>query len=82
VQTPTWDLDGIRAEGGRRGGPNGGFIFCMEYLESNLDWLEVEIAKLGGRAPHPPVHPTPVKGRTLGLGNSFFWPDPRGGCSS
>lgn len=27
-------------------GPNGGLIFCMEYLEENLDWLLTEINKL------------------------------------
>lgn len=20
-------------------GPNGGFVYCMEYLEKNMDWL-------------------------------------------
>ncbi|XP_028836869.1 GPN-loop GTPase 2 [Denticeps clupeoides] len=24
-------------------GPNGGLIYCMEYLESNLDWLEAKL---------------------------------------
>lgn len=23
-----------------RFGPNGGLVFCMEYLANNLDWLE------------------------------------------
>lgn len=27
-------------------GPNGGLIFCMEYLEENLDWLLTELSKL------------------------------------
>jgi len=26
-------------------GPNGGLIYCMEYLEKNLDWLEEQLAK-------------------------------------
>jgi hypothetical protein len=26
-------------------GPNGALIFCMEFLEKNLDWLFVEIEK-------------------------------------
>lgn len=30
-------------------GPNGGFIFCMEYLEKNLDWLDSEIEKHSDR---------------------------------
>jgi hypothetical protein len=25
-------------------GPNGGLIFCMEYLLKNFDWLEEQIA--------------------------------------
>ena len=24
-------------------GPNGGLVFCMEYLERNLDWLQSEM---------------------------------------
>jgi hypothetical protein len=24
-------------------GPNGGLIYCLEYLNSNLDWLEEEL---------------------------------------
>ena len=27
-------------------GPNGGLIYCMEYLEKNLDWLHTRIQKL------------------------------------
>jgi GTPase SAR1 family protein len=27
-------------------GPNGGLIYCMEYLEKNLDWLKNKIDKL------------------------------------
>ncbi|XP_006631334.2 GPN-loop GTPase 2 [Lepisosteus oculatus] len=26
-------------------GPNGGLVYCMEYLEANLDWLEEKVAK-------------------------------------
>lgn len=28
-------------------GPNGGLIFCIEYLASNLDWLKEAIAGVG-----------------------------------
>ncbi|XP_066573773.1 GPN-loop GTPase 2 [Amia ocellicauda] len=28
-------------------GPNGGLIYCMEYLEANLDWLEAKLRSLG-----------------------------------
>ena len=27
-------------------GPNGAMLYCMEYLEKNLDWLEDAIAAL------------------------------------
>lgn len=27
-------------------GPNGGMLYCMEYLEENFDWLEEELAQL------------------------------------
>lgn len=27
-------------------GPNGGLIYCMEFLEKNLDWLEKQLRKL------------------------------------
>ncbi|GAA5988292.1 hypothetical protein JCM5350_002845 [Sporobolomyces pararoseus] len=27
-------------------GPNGGMLYCLEYLENNLDWLEEEIEKV------------------------------------
>lgn len=29
-------------------GPNGGLIFCMEYLEKNLDWLQTKLQALQG----------------------------------
>jgi GTPase SAR1 family protein len=29
-------------------GPNGGLIFCMEYLEKNLDWLFSKLEALSG----------------------------------
>jgi hypothetical protein len=25
-------------------GPNGGLIFCMEYLMENMDWLEKQLS--------------------------------------
>ncbi|KAG8216925.1 hypothetical protein J3R82DRAFT_7201 [Butyriboletus roseoflavus] len=28
-------------------GPNGGMLYCMEYLEVNLDWLEARLNELG-----------------------------------
>ncbi|XP_041366929.1 GPN-loop GTPase 2-like [Gigantopelta aegis] len=27
-------------------GPNGGLIYCMEYLEKNLDWLQAQLEKV------------------------------------
>lgn len=30
-------------------GPNGGLVYCMEYLEKNIDWLKKEIEKLGDK---------------------------------
>lgn len=29
-------------------GPNGGLVFCIEYLEKNLNWLQERLAKLEG----------------------------------
>ncbi|XP_049517817.1 GPN-loop GTPase 2 isoform X2 [Dermacentor silvarum] len=29
-------------------GPNGGLVYCMEYLESNLEWLCEQLAKVRG----------------------------------
>lgn len=28
-------------------GPNGGLIYCMEYLLDNIDWLEKELSEFG-----------------------------------
>lgn len=28
-------------------GPNGGMLYCMEYLEKNFDWLEGKLGELG-----------------------------------
>jgi len=28
-------------------GPNGGMLYCMEYLEANFDWLEEGLKELG-----------------------------------
>ena len=28
-------------------GPNGGMLYCMEYLEANFDWLEDGVKALG-----------------------------------
>jgi hypothetical protein len=27
-------------------GPNGGLVYCMEYLEQNVDWLEQQLKSL------------------------------------
>lgn len=27
-------------------GPNGGLIFCMEYLVQNIDWLQEQIGEV------------------------------------
>ena len=37
-------LEAVQAEVGL--GPNGGLIYCMDYLESNLDWLQERLAPL------------------------------------
>ena len=29
-------------------GPNGGLIYCIEYLEKNIDWLESKLKELKG----------------------------------
>lgn len=28
-------------------GPNGGMLYCLEYLEANYDWLEDRLRELG-----------------------------------
>ncbi|KAF7318838.1 GPN-loop GTPase 2 [Mycena chlorophos] len=38
-------LQDVMAEHGL--GPNGGLLYCMEYLEANMDWLEEKLAALG-----------------------------------
>lgn len=30
-------------------GPNGGLVYCMEYLEKNIDWLKGELKKVEGK---------------------------------
>eukprot|EP00953_Heterococcus_sp_UTEX-ZZ885_P038771 19897-Heterococcus_DN1.PRE.2 len=30
-------------------GPNGGIIYCLEYLEQNLDWLQEKLDVLGDK---------------------------------
>ena len=30
--------------------PNGGMLYCMEYLEANFDWLEERLKELGPEA--------------------------------
>jgi len=29
-------------------GPNGGIMYALETLEANFEWLEDELAKIGG----------------------------------
>jgi len=41
-------LQDVMAEHGL--GPNGGMLYCMEYLEANYDWLEDRLKELGGDA--------------------------------
>lgn len=31
-------------------GPNGGMLYCMEYLDKNFDWLEDRVKELGDDA--------------------------------
>lgn len=31
-------------------GPNGGMLYCMEYLDKNFDWLEDRVKALGDEA--------------------------------
>ena len=31
-------------------GPNGGMLYCMEYLDENFDWLEERLRELGPEA--------------------------------
>ena len=33
-------VDDVMEDPSLRFGPNGGLVFCMEYLANNLDWLE------------------------------------------
>lgn len=37
-------LDDVMQEFGL--GPNGGMLYCLEYLEANFDWLVEELAKV------------------------------------
>jgi GPN-loop GTPase len=30
-------------------GPNGGIIYCLEYLEQNLDWLQEKLDAVGDK---------------------------------
>jgi Conserved hypothetical ATP binding protein len=41
-------LDDVMDEFGL--GPNGGMMYCMEYLEKNLDWLIEKLKPLKGKA--------------------------------
>lgn len=33
-------VDDVMEDSSLRFGPNGGLVFCMEYLANNFDWLE------------------------------------------
>ncbi|CAL8106743.1 unnamed protein product [Calicophoron daubneyi] len=41
-------LDDVMQDEGIHLGPNGGLIFCMEYLYQNLDWLDTAIGDCEG----------------------------------
>jgi len=41
-------LENVMSEHGL--GPNGGMLYCMEYLEANYDWLEDRLKELGSDA--------------------------------
>lgn len=43
-------LDDVMEEFGL--GPNGGMMYCMEYLEKNLDWLIEKLKPLKGNLRH------------------------------
>lgn len=36
-------------------GPNGGLVYCMEFLQKNLDWLQEKLAPLEKGAPQAAV---------------------------
>jgi GPN-loop GTPase len=33
-------------------GPNGGLVYCMEYLEKNIEWLDTKLNELDGMYDH------------------------------
>jgi hypothetical protein len=38
-------LDDVMEDDSLRFGPNGGLVFCMEYLVQNMDWLEEQLGE-------------------------------------
>lgn len=36
-------IDDVMEDEGLRFGPNGGLIYCMEYLAQNFDWLQEQL---------------------------------------
>jgi GTPase SAR1 family protein len=52
-------LEGVQQELGL--GPNGGLVYCLEYLEQNLDWLAERLAPLeAGELSTPQVARPPL----------------------
>ncbi|CAH8571531.1 unnamed protein product [Heterobilharzia americana] len=41
-------LDDVMEDESIRLGPNGGLVFCLEYLQQNLDWLDTALGDLDG----------------------------------
>ncbi|CAF4442639.1 unnamed protein product, partial [Adineta steineri] len=39
------EIDDAMDDQALRFGPNGGLIFCMEYFERNLDWLQEQLGE-------------------------------------
>ena len=70
-------------------GPNGGFIYCMEYLEQNLDWLDTALGRhpdayflfdCPGQVPHAPNLPLDPDGKQTSDGRPY--PPPRDRCGN
>ena len=49
-------VDAKQVEEDLRIGPNGALVFCMEYLEKNVDWLQEQLQKL--KQKHTPSNQT------------------------
>ena len=44
MNLPQIKLDDAMEDEELKFGPNGGLIFCMEYLMENMDWLERQLS--------------------------------------